>query len=157
MSMDDGAVAVLNVGAGDIRLSFDPTNMAERIRAKRIVQDMLRGGYALLVEVEKDGVKAFQRALSFDEERCEYIVADYDPTQGGLASARAEQIEKTHRDLGPPEPGLKDAIVEARTLCACGCGKPVKPGRKWVHGHHGRKRVPAEKTRAVAVSRSAGG
>lgn len=75
-----GKVAVLNVGAGDIKLSFDPKNPAERIRAARIVKDMLRRGCALLVEVERDGVKAYERALDFDESHCEYIVADYDPT-----------------------------------------------------------------------------
>ena len=35
--MKKGEVGILNVGAGDIRLSFDPANEAERIRAARIV------------------------------------------------------------------------------------------------------------------------
>lgn len=159
--MDDGEIGVLNVGAGDVRLSFDPANIAERIRAKRIVQDMLRGGYALLVEVERDGEKRFERALAFDEERCEYIIADYDPVQGGVrgsvpaAAGSAETVPRgaaTGRGSGsgspPPAPAL---------LCACGCGQEVTPGKKYRRGHHNRKRVPAESTRAVAVSRSAGG
>lgn len=136
--MNDGEVGILNVGAGDIRISFDPKNPAEVIRAKRIVKDMLRGGYALLVEVEKNGEKAFQRALDFDEERGEYIIADYDPVQGGVQ--------------GPPKPAELIGPV-----CACGCGLPVTEGKTWVRGHHNRKRVPAAKARAVAVSRSAGG
>lgn len=150
--MVDGEVGILNVGAGDIRISFDPKNPAEVIRAKRIVKDMLRGGYALLVEVEK-GV--YQRALDFDEERCEYVIADYDPTQGGVAEQRLARAES-----GRPEPGLKDAVVEVKLKgkCECGCGRTVtKPGNRYIHGHHHRKRVPAAKARAVAVSRSAGG
>ena len=55
--MSAGSIAILNVGAGDTRLSFDKANPAEAIRAARIVKDMLRRGYALLVEVERDGQK----------------------------------------------------------------------------------------------------
>lgn len=47
-----GSVGILNVGTGDIRLAFDKNNPAECIRAARIVKDMLRRGFALLVEVE---------------------------------------------------------------------------------------------------------
>ena len=46
-----GQIGVLNVGAGDTKLSFDKNNPAEMIRSARIVTDMLRRGYALLVEV----------------------------------------------------------------------------------------------------------
>lgn len=38
----NGEVGVLNVGAGDTKLSFDPSNQADRIRAARIVKDMSR-------------------------------------------------------------------------------------------------------------------
>lgn len=140
--MNEGEVGILNVGAGDIRISFDGKNPAELIRAKRIVKDMLRGGYALLVKVGDH----YQRALDFDEATCEYVIADYDPTAGGLQG----------EDLGRPEPGHRDAIVEART-CECGCGRAVKPNRRFIHGHQNKKRVPAKKAHAVAVSRSAGG
>lgn len=113
--MDAGEVAILNVGAGDIRLSFNPDDDAERVRAARIVKDMLRGGYALLVEVEKDGKKAFQRVKKFRDDTCEYVIADYDPGGGGVGAA--------HR----PKPVLRE------------------------------RAIPAKSTRAVAVSRSAGG
>lgn len=52
--MKPGEVGVLNVGAGDTRLMFDKSNPADCIRAARIVKDMLRRGYALLIEVGKD-------------------------------------------------------------------------------------------------------
>lgn len=70
-----GTVGILNVGDGDTKLSFDKNNPAERIRAARIVADMLRRGYALLIEV--DG--KFVRATEFKEDVCEYIIADFDP------------------------------------------------------------------------------
>lgn len=72
-----GQLGILNVGDGDTKLSFDKNNPAERERAKRIVQDMLRRGYAILVEVGKadDGEPIYRRAKDFDPETCEYIIA----------------------------------------------------------------------------------
>ncbi len=89
-----GTVGILNVGAGDTKLSFDPKNPAERIRAARIVRDMLRRGYALLVEVgvNTDGSKRYERATDFNEATCEYIVADFDP----IAAAEADATENEH-------------------------------------------------------------
>ena len=46
-----GQIGILNVGAGDTKLTFDKNNPAECIRSARIVTDMLRRGYALLIEV----------------------------------------------------------------------------------------------------------
>jgi hypothetical protein len=67
-----GTLSVLSTSEGDIKVVFNKENLAETIRAKRIIQDMLRRGYALLVEV--DG--AYQRAVDFDESKGEYIIAD---------------------------------------------------------------------------------
>lgn len=123
----EGGVGILNVGAGDTRLSFDKDNPAERIRAARIVTDMLRRGYALLVEVERRGKKSYQRVLKFREDKCEYIIADYD------SSTPDDDQEEPHVTLDPPA-----------------APKAGKRGRK-------ERAIPAEKHRAVAVARSAGG
>lgn len=77
-------LSILNVGAGDTKITFDPNNISERIRSK----DMLRRGYALLVEVERDGEKKWERAVDFDETKCEYIIADFDPVEAALARKR---------------------------------------------------------------------
>lgn len=129
--MKTGEVGILNVGAGDIRLNFDPANPAERIRAARIVADMLRRGYALLVEVEENGKKFYQRALEFREDRCEYVIADFD---GSRADSPEPPIEQEAAHVEDPEP--EEASPRAR---------------------RGRKAVKAEHARAVAVGRSAGG
>ena len=72
----EGSVGILNVGAGDTKLTFDKSNQKERERAARIVADMLKRGYALLVQVgKKNGEPIYQRAKSFDPKTCEYIVA----------------------------------------------------------------------------------
>jgi hypothetical protein len=127
-----GTVGILNVGAGDTKLSFDKSNPAERIRAARIVKDMLRRGYALLVEVEVDGVKKFTRALDFDENVCEYIIADLDSSVSQPEEEHAADSQETPR---------------------AGATAPAPEGRR----AYRKKRVDAETTRSVAVARTAGG
>lgn len=124
-----GTVGILNVGAGDTKLSFDKSNPVERIRAARIVKDMLRRGYALLVETEVKGKKCFTRALDFDEDVCEYIIADFAPDGAQ---------EGTHGEEQVPEPAATAPTPD-----------PAKRA--------GRKRVKAEESRAVSVARTAGG
>jgi hypothetical protein len=140
--MSNGTVAILNVGAGDTKLSFDPTNPAERIRAARIVADMLRRGYALLVEVGKaaDGRPIYQRAVAFDEARCEYIIADFDP----VTAAKADQEEAAANESNVSE-------TEAPSATQADEAAPA-PRRKG-----SRRRVDAGSSRSVAVARSAGG
>lgn len=127
-----GEVGILNVGAGDTKLSFDPSNPAERIRAARIVKDMIRRGYALLVETGAgpDGKPIYQRAYDFDEARAEYIIADLDPEIAADADRR-ESREET--------PPAKEAGKKR--------GRPAKT-----------RRLDAGKARsAVAVAPTAGG
>jgi len=138
-----GEVGLLNVGTGDIRLSFDPNNPAERIRAARVVKDMLRRGYALLVEHEINGVKGFRRALDFDENTYEYVIADLDP----LAAAAADAEEPKHVQV-QEERSSATAEPAANPPVAAPAPTPNKRGRK---------RVPVESARAVAVARTAGG
>ncbi len=79
-----GSVGILNVGAGDTKLSFDPTKPSEIDHAKKVVTDMLRRGYAILVHVgERDGKPLYHRAEAFDPATCEYLIAglptEYEP------------------------------------------------------------------------------
>ena len=133
--MEIGQVGILNVGTGDTKLSFDPNNPQERIRAARIVTDMLRRGYALLVEVERNGEKKFQRIKQFDEEKCEYIIADFDP----VAAEEADQEEASHEET----PSQETAEVPKPRR-----GRPPKLKDR---------AIPAEQTRAIGVPRRAGG
>lgn len=71
-----GEVAILNVGAGDTKITFDKDNPEETARAAGIVEDMLKRGYALLIEAGRDERgPLYRRALGFDPQTCEYIVA----------------------------------------------------------------------------------
>lgn len=136
-----GSVGILNVGNGDTKLSFDPKNPQERIRAARIVKDMIRRGYALLVEVERNGVKKFERATDFREDTCEYIIADFDPVTAEKADADEEAVATA------AAPGGESGAETPPASNSRGGGRRKAPERA----------VDATRTRAVAVARSAGG
>lgn len=80
-----GSVGILNVGAGDTKLVFDPSKPDEVKKSAAIVTDMIRRGFVLLIEVGHDEKgPVYRRAHDFDPETAEYIVA----------GAPAETIEK---------------------------------------------------------------
>lgn len=133
-----GEVALLNVGDGDTKLSFDPKNPAERIRAARIVADMLKRGYALLIQLP-DG--SFTRCLEFREDVCEYVIADFDSKTAAEHDAQetedGDQQDETSK--GPAAPAGTKAPARRRGR------KPATVA------------VPAASARAVAVAPTAGG
>ena len=65
-----------------MRFSFDSGDPQDIARASRVVQDMLRRGYMLFVEVNGK----LRPVKKFDAKHAEYIVADgplYPPESGG--------------------------------------------------------------------------
>lgn len=129
-----GTLGILSVGAGDTKLSFDPSRPAEVARAAAAVRDMLARGYAILVQVgERDGRPLYQRAIDFDPQTAEYII------------------------VGTPEP---DAAATPSTAAAPVAPATViapAPQPKKRRGRPPKMRLPAATTAAVAVARSAGG
>jgi hypothetical protein len=136
----DGQVALLNVGDGDTTLSFDPKNPAERLRAARIVADMLKRGYALMVRrPDGKGGEHWVRVKEFDETQCEYLVADFD----SAVAAAHDQQEENHANK-PQEAGAPAAPR----------GQAQAPATKRGRGV---QRVPAASARTVAIAPVAGG
>lgn len=92
--MTMGEVGILNVGAGDTKLSFDPKKPAEVKRARKVVTDMLRSGYAILVQVGvQKGEPIYRRAKAFDPKTDEYIIIgapedEEEPQAEGRGKAR---------------------------------------------------------------------
>lgn len=125
-----GEIGILNVGAGDTKLVFDPSDPEGMKRAARIVTDMIRKGFVILAQVgthEWNGKQEpiYRRVKHFDEKTSEYIVADDQPEE-------------------------HDGRSEAK---ATGAVNKRGDGR----GMHRTKRIPAGATRGVAVSRTSGG
>lgn len=132
--MNKGTIGILNIGSGDTKLIFDKDNPMERARSARIVADMLQRGYVLFIDT---GNKNYQRVLQFDENYCEYIIADFAPI--------------AHEDRGTviDEPSREEASDAGSQEAS---EAPPRPKLK-----RGRKRVGAETTTGVAVARVAGG
>ena len=174
----DGVLEILNVGAGDVKLTFNTGDPSDVIRCRRIVSDMLRRGFALLVEVERDGEKRYERAQAFDETTGEYLIADFDPLAAHESDLQetAERLArlKEHREQEsapagsddrtasgstnqtlPPGAGSDNLGITVKESPTCQCGRPLHhrgacKGKKY-------KRVPMQGARATAVGRSAGG
>lgn len=132
-----GRLSVLNVGVGDIKVSFNQANKPESAKAVRMLIDMRDRGYAIMVELP-DG--SYTRAVDIDASRGRYVVVVPDDAQA-QALPQAEPV-----------------------TCACGCGGTVAPGTKWKRGHARKGRrgprrvsVPAESVNATGIARSAGG
>lgn len=121
-------LTILTVGDGDTTLTFDPKKPAECARAKKVVDDMLKRGFAILVEVGKrDGQPLYQRAHAFDPETAEYIIVG------------APDDEEAEEEAAPAP-------------------KPARPRRKKAAKPKPRKRrVKADGAEAFAVGRTAGG
>lgn len=68
-----GQIEVLNVGEGHLEIRFNEKDVIETARAKRIIQDMLRRGYALFVHGKDD---AMVRVKKFLPATGTYIIAD---------------------------------------------------------------------------------
>ncbi len=147
-----GSIGILNVGCGDMKLTFDKNNPAECIRAARIVKDMLRRGYALMCDSgkrdPKDDSVIYTRVKEFDEATCEYIIADYDPL-----TFLAEQPSGPTERIQTDEPAAEAPGTETRA-------KGPRRGGGWKESPKkrlGTRRIHAADTKTIAVSRSAGG
>lgn len=129
-----GELGILNVGAGDTKLSFDPSNPKEAARAGKIVTDMIKRGYCILVQVglDSDGDPIFKRAKRFDEATSEYIIADADDDSAAIMAPTTLKDENEQQAAKTPR------------------GTRGKKGGSVVA-------IPAAKTRAVGVAHSAGG
>jgi len=149
-----GELSILSVADGDMKITFTKDDAAESIRAQRVIEDMLKRGYALLVEVERDGVKAFERAQGFDPATGEYLIADFDPAGGVSRGAGSNKTSVHLRGVndGPSiDPGTEAAAQEAEAEGSeAVTPEPKRRGRRVA-------RVPAHSTRAVGIARSAGG
>lgn len=85
--METGALDILNCGAGHIAMKFDKDNPEEVVKARKMITDMMRRGYLILV-TEADG--STRRVKRFDPTRDEYIIEEMEP-------ATPKPIKRTRR------------------------------------------------------------
>lgn len=78
--LDRGLLDVLQVGRGHLRLTINGDDPIEKDRARRLIEDMLRRGFAIFVE---DGDGKASRVRAFDPERMAYVIGDVPGDVGG--------------------------------------------------------------------------
>lgn len=120
-------LAIPSVGEGHIEVKFDNKDVAETLRAERIVEDMLKRGYIIIVETAPG---EWERATSFDPKTNCYVLADGPSDQ-----------ERDYDANSPTSTGLKSETTTK--------SKAKAKGRS--------RRVPAKSANAVGVSKTAGG
>lgn len=147
-----GMLEVLSIGRGDLKLTFDPENPDDSIKAKAVIEEMLRKGYSIFVETDV-GPARVQR---FSAERMAYVIVELAPGNelpSGPAPAAAlgtehivdaevvdEPSVAEQTGVGPPE----DATVPAK--------KPPARSKKTKETD-----MPLRGSRATVVGRTAGG
>lgn len=94
-----GSLNVLNVGAGDIEVRFNPHQPEEIKRAIAMLRDMQQRGYAILVK-QDDG--SYARAVAIDETHACYIISG-EPVPASAAPASEPAAVET-----PAEPPKKN-------------------------------------------------
>jgi len=91
--MNTGTLEVLNVGEGDIKITFNGDDPMETERAKRIIGDMLARGYSLFIHGKGDKLIRVHR---FKPSTCTYLVADGPniPAEAEPLAERPEYVKK---------------------------------------------------------------
>ena len=93
----NGFLDVLNCGAGHLSFRFDNDDKEEVAKAKRVIQDCLRRGYALFIEEAGE----MKRVKRFDPEHEEYIIEEMGVKKGRggrgvpIRKAKATAIPRT--------------------------------------------------------------
>lgn len=152
-----GVLDVLQIGRGHLRMTIEEGNGVDVERARRVLEDMMRRGYAIFVE-EPDGTT--HRVLEFDPERFVYVIDDT------MATVPAHPAAPTDPAVPGGEPAAAPTAAEEGDG-RCGvdlgdgrtCNRPTTAGPCWQHkGQKRRTReVPVGKAKATAIGRSAGG
>jgi hypothetical protein len=85
-----GRLSVLNVGAGDIEVRFNKHQPDEVVRAIKMLKDMQKRGYAILVK-QDDG--SYVRAIEIDAEHQCYVISDGPPPVEAVVDEAAVTVK----------------------------------------------------------------
>lgn len=120
-----GSLAVLNVGAGDVRVEFSDDEIAND-KTIAMIEDMLQHGYAVLVESDGDWL----RVTRIDREQREYVLRQNRRIALPGTQAKVEQAEtpakatKAKREKRAPVRSSR-AVGVARSAGGCAPRSPA--------------------------------
>lgn len=137
-----GTLSVLNVGAGDLKFRFDKDDPDEVTQAKRVIEDMLRRGYSLLVEHNGE----LRRATGFDATKGCYVVTEPPP-------AVPEPTAAPEASLKAPGAAAAASPTQTTPLPDLFPGTPRRRGRP----PGKRREIPMGQAHATGVAPTAGG
>jgi hypothetical protein len=101
-----GILDVLSIGRGDLRLMVG-TSDEDREKAKALIEEMLRAGYAIFVETDKGLVKVKR----FNPKRMTYVIMDAPETPTPIAGPTP---------VAPPKAVERDVPVAGSRATAVG-------------------------------------
>lgn len=105
-----GELSVLSCGKGDIRITLNPGDEIEAARAKRMINDMLRRGYILAIEVDGQ----LKKVDGFDDKTNEYIIVEGALYSGDAPDSETPEPEATLKKPGRPK-GTKKRVPMTST------------------------------------------
>jgi len=79
-------IEVLSISKGDLKITVGP-GRADRERAKKLISDMLRAGYAIFVETDKGPV----RVQGFEPDHMAYLVLEKEEAGADEQAAQAPE------------------------------------------------------------------
>ncbi len=157
-----GVLEVLSIGRGDLTLHVG-TNDDDRDRAREVITEMLRKGYAIFVETDHGP----ERVTAFNPQRMTYTIAD-GPDEALAAGSPPEEPAEVH------EAAYTEAVTEweyleshgftrhpgpktsAERECLARPDAP-QPATRQRGVRKPTRQVPVAGSRATAVGRTAGG
>lgn len=126
-----GALDILNVGIGDLKLRWNPGDESDVAKAQDTVEMLLKQGYAICIE-RPDGTYA--RVKRFSREDDCYIISEVASGEKGKQGT----------------PGGAEGSGAAEERLGSGKGRRGRPPK-------GESRVPRSSARGTAIGPSAGG
>lgn len=89
-----GVLEVLSIGKGDLKLTIGGDNPEDTEKARKLIEEMLKKGYAIFVETDKGPT----RVKKFNARRMTYIISEV-PDEPALEPAKAKparKVKETH-------------------------------------------------------------
>lgn len=96
IKIDEGSLCILNISAGDIKVSFNKEDPEETERAREMIEDMLKRGYSILVQWGQ----GWRRVKKFIPSRDSYVVETREEKEGKPQTVEKEVPAKKTRAIG---------------------------------------------------------
>jgi len=103
-----GVLEVLSIGKGDLKLTVDVGHPDDVAKARALIEEMLRKGYAIFVETEAGPVRVQQ----FNPELMSYVIYEVpEPSETYEAAKRAPRKPRKARKRHVPVAGSRATAV----------------------------------------------